>query len=70
MNRYEHLKNQAFLSYCSRDIVDLKILLSDWLRAFGPISQEPDFFQKWDLCKITANSMSFHYRPNSEKIND
>ena len=36
-------KNQAISSFGSRDMVDLKILQSDWPRAFWPISQEPDF---------------------------
>ena len=27
------------------EMVDLKILESDWLRPFWPISQEQDFFQ-------------------------
>ena len=64
-NFYESVvarKNQAFLSICSRDIVDLKILLSDW-----PISQEPDFYQIWDLCTNTANDANFRDRPNSKK---
>ena len=38
------------------------MLQSDWLRAFWPMSQEPDFSQVWDLCKNTER--------NSEKIND
>ena len=70
MNLHQYAKNQAFSSFCSRDIVSLKILQSDWLRAFWPISQEPDFSQVWDLCKNTANIIKFLYRPNSEKIND
>ena len=44
MNLYHHAKIQAFSSFSSRDTVDLKILQSDWLKAFWPISQEPDFF--------------------------
>ena len=35
--------NQAFSSFCSGDIVNLKILKSQ--RPFWPISQEPDFSQ-------------------------
>ena len=31
--------------FCSRDIVDLKIQLSGWPRAFWPISQELEFSQ-------------------------
>ena len=56
--------------FCSRYIVDLKVLQSDWLRAFLHISQELDFFHVWDLCKNTAKNINFPYRPNSEKIND
>ena len=52
------------------DIVDLKIVQSDWPRAFWPISQEADFSQVWDLCKNTTNKMNFLYRPNSQKNND
>ena len=48
MNLYQHAKNPAFPSLCSRDMDDLKILQSDWPRAFWPISQEPDFYQAWD----------------------
>ena len=40
----QHAKNQAFSSICYREIVDLKILQSYWLRAFCPISPEPGFF--------------------------
>ena len=43
MNLYQHAKNWAISSICSRDIFDLKILQPDWPRAFLPISQEPDF---------------------------
>ena len=69
MNMYQHAKNQTFSSSCSRDIVDLRILQSDWSTAFWPISQEPDFSQVWDLCKNTTK-INFLYRANSEKIND
>ena len=34
MNLYEHVKNQAISLICPGDIDDLKILQSDWLRAF------------------------------------
>ena len=33
------------------------------------ISQEPEFWQVWDLCKNAVN-IKFLYRTNSEKIND
>ena len=68
MNPYQHLKNQDISSICVRDIVDLKILLSDWLRAFLPMYQEPDFSHIWDLFKNTANNIKVLYRI-LEKIN-
>ena len=70
MNLHQYEKNQAFSSFCSRDIVNIKIMQSDWSRAFWPISHETDFFQVWDLCKNTANIIKFLDRPNSEKNND
>ena len=42
---FQYAKNQAFSSLCSGDIVNLKIMQSDWLRPFWLISQEPDFSQ-------------------------
>ena len=50
-------------------MVDLKILQTDWPRAFWPISQELDFSKVWDLWTNTVNKIDFPYRPNSEKIN-
>ena len=47
-----------------------KILHSDWLRAFWPVSQEQDFCQIWDLCRNKAYDINFHYRTYSVKIND
>ena len=70
MNLHRYAKIQAISSFCSRDIVNLKIMQSDWSTAFWPISQEQEFSQVWDLCKNTANIIKFLYRPNSEKIND
>ena len=70
MNLHQYAKNQAFSSFCSRDIVNLKILQSDSSRAFRPISQEPDFSLVWNLSKNTAIIKKFPYRPNSEKNND
>ena len=63
------MNNQAFSSFF-KDMVDLKIMQSDWPREFWPISQEPDFSQVWDLYKNTVNKINFPYRPNSEKVND
>ena len=47
MNLHQHAKNQAVSSFYSRVTVDLKILHSDWSRAFWYISQEPDFSIIW-----------------------
>ena len=70
MNFYRHVENQTISSLCSGDVVDSKILESDWLRAFSHISQEPNFSQIWELYKNRANKVNFHYRTVSEKIND
>ena len=70
VNLYQHVKNQAISLICSGDKVDKKILQSDWLRAFWPISQEQTFSQIWDMCRNTANNVNFHHRSNSVKCND
>ena len=57
MNLNQHAKNKAFSSFCSIDIVDLRILQSDWLE---PIFQEPDFSQTCDFPKYTAININFH----------
>ena len=36
------------------------------MKVFQPISQEPDFFQIWNLHRNIANNIDFHYRPNAE----
>ena len=68
LNLHQYRKTQVFLSFCSRDIVNLKILQFDWWRAFWPISQEPEFSQVWFLSKNTANIMKIFCRPNSKKL--
>ena len=50
---YQHAKNEAVSSFCSGEMVDLKIQQSDWLRAFWPISQEQDFSPKYMICAGT-----------------
>ena len=70
MNLYQHAKNQATSSFCSINVVDLKILQSDWPRALWPISLGPDFSQIWNLRRNGAHNINFNYRPNSEKTND
>ena len=62
MNSYQHSKNQDISAICTRDIVDLKILLSDWLKAFWQIYQEPNFSYISDLRKNTANNINVLYR--------
>ena len=49
MNLDQNSKNQAFSLFCSRDTIDLKIMQSDWQRAFWHISQEPGFSQ-YGIC--------------------
>ena len=58
MNLYQHAKNEAVSSICSGEMADLKMLQSDQLRAFWPISQKQDFPQIYDLCRNTANNIN------------
>ena len=44
VNFYQHAKNEAVSSIFSGEMVHLKILQSDWLRAFWHISQKQDLF--------------------------
>ena len=44
-NLYQHAKIEPVSSICSGEMLDLKILQSEWLRAFWPISQEKYFSQ-------------------------
>ena len=62
MNSYQHSKNQGISATCARDKADLKILLSDWLKTFWPIYQEPDFSYISNLRKNTANNINVLYR--------
>ena len=45
VNLDQHAKTEAASSIGSGEIADLKILHSDWLRAFWSISQKEEFFQ-------------------------
>ena len=52
-------------------MVDEKILQSDCLRTFWPISQEQKFSQTGNLeIGNTVNNIYFHYRTISVNIND
>ena len=53
-------KKETVSLICSGKIDDLKILQSDLLRVFWPISQEQDFSQIKDLHRDTANITNFH----------
>ena len=67
INLYQPAKNQSVSAFFSRNTVDLKILQSDSVRTFWPISQELDFSQVQDLYKNTAININFLHRPNAEK---
>ena len=43
---YRHAKNETVLLICFGEMVDLKILQSEWLRAFWPTSQDVDHSQR------------------------
>ena len=68
MNLYQDVKNKTFSSFCSRDMVDLKIWQCDWLRAFWQISQEPNISQVWGLCHNTANNVIFFINHIQNKL--
>ena len=68
MNLHPHANNQAISSFCSKDIVHLKILQSNVPRAFRTISQGPDLFQIWD--RKVVNNINTHCRTNSEKFSE
>ena len=70
VNLYQHIENQAVSLIHSEEMLDLKILQSQWLLAFWPIFQEQNFSQREDLYRNTVNNKNFHYKTNSEKIND
>ena len=70
MNLYQNAKNKAALLICSEEMLDFKILQSEWLRVFWPLSQERHFSQIEDLYRNTTNNINFHFRVSSEKIND
>ena len=69
VNLHQHAKNEVVFSICFGEIVHSKIIQSDWLRGFWPISQKQRFSQILDLCRNTANNKHFHYWTNSMKIN-
>ena len=60
MNLYQQAKNQDISWIRSGDIVDIKMVQSDWLRAFWLISQKLDLSQIWDFQRNTASSITFH----------
>ena len=59
LNLYQHAKNEAVSLICYGKMLDLKILQSEWLRAFWPISQEQHFLQLEDLYRNMVNNIHF-----------
>ena len=70
MSLYQYEKNVTVSLILSGEIVDLKIMQSDLLRAFWTISPEQDLFQRMDLCRNTADNINFYYETNSVNIKD
>ena len=69
MNLCLHAKKPPITQFCSKDIIDLKILQSHWARELWPVSHEPNFSQIRDVQRL-ANNMNFRYTANSEKFKD
>ena len=57
MNLCQHVKNEAISLICSGDMVDERILQSDWLRTFWLLSQEQTFL-KYEICGGTKQIIS------------
>ena len=68
VNLHQHGKNEAVSSVCSGEMVDSKILPSEWLQAFWSISQEQDLSQIEDLCRNKEKIKNFYYRTNSGNV--
>ena len=49
VNLYQCVKDHSISLICSRDMAHYKILQSDWLRTFWPITQEQKISQIWNL---------------------
>ena len=62
MNFFQRVKNQTFSSFCSRDVIYLKILQSHCPKTSWQDSKRSQYFSKH-----TAININFHYKPNSEK---
>ena len=62
-------KNDVVSSICSGEMLDFKILQSEWRRTFWPISEEQSFSQIEDLYRNTVNKTNFNYRTNSGQTN-
>ena len=63
VNLYQHAKNEAVSQIGSEQIIDLKILQTDWLRAFWPIPQEQDFFPNIGFVQQIKNDIFLHTFP-------
>ena len=59
-------KKEAVSSICFGEVINLKMLQSDWLRAFWSNLQKK-ISQIWDLFWNTKNNIKIHYRTNSVK---
>ena len=66
LNLYLHAKNEVDAIIIPWNIADLRILQSDWIRAFCVITQELEFPQKRNLCRLRAYKMNFHLTPDPE----
>ena len=63
------MQKNVVSSICSGEMLDFKILQSEWRRTFWPISEEQSFSQIEDLYRNTVNKINFNYRTNSGQTN-
>ena len=64
MNLYQYAINLANSSFYPGAIFYLKILQSDWLATFRPISHEYNFFRIYKLHGNIENDINFHSKPS------
>ena len=61
-------KNKCDLVILSGDKYDLRILQSNWLKAFPAITQDQEFPQIWDLYSKTDNNIKFYLSTFPDKF--
>lgn len=67
---YLHAPNKMYRCFPPRDIDDQRILRSDWMRAFWPVTCQTNFSQLQILYRKTKNFKVFQFRLLPAKSNE